>query len=162
DPANRGEQGDREHARGRYKPIRPPLWVMPPTYASLPPKYAQAEQTGREDGERGRLGDRVEGVEAGTRNVRRRGRERAGPAVGAPERGQGAVEGRERIAAAKGVCSRDDITVGDVVGKFELELRVGKLCWRQSHLIDNCILTVSLVDPSELQHGTGISFTYPQ
>ena len=41
-------------------------------------------------------------------------------------------------------------------------MRVGKLCRRQSYLIDNCILTVSLVDPSELQHRTGIGLTYPQ
>src|SRR5262249_14731957 len=124
-------------------------------------EYAQAEQTGHEHGQGRRLGDRIEYGDAGYRNIRRGWREWTGAAVGASERGQGAVEGRERIAAAKGVCSRNDIAVDHVVRKFELELRVGERRRGQSHLIDNCVLTVSLVHPMELQQGTGIRLTQP-
>jgi len=62
----------------------------------------QTEQSDYQDGKRGGLGDRIECLEAGYRKIQA-GREQVRAAVSAPERGQGAVEARQRIAAAKGV-----------------------------------------------------------
>ena len=123
--------------------------------------HAQAAQgSGAEDSERGRLGNRIECLEAGLPKILG-GREYVGGAVSAPQFSQAAVEAGECIAAAKGIESCEHIAVGDVVGDFELELRLGEFRWRQSHLIDDRVLAVNIVDPLELQHGTGIYLAYP-
>ena len=63
--------------------------------------HAQAAQgSGAEDSERGRLGNRIECLEAGLRKIQD-GPEYVGAAVGAHECGKGAVEAVERTEAKR-------------------------------------------------------------
>jgi len=80
---------------------------------------------------------RLEGLKSRPNSVPRGNQsgEHVGAAVGAAEKGQCSVECRQRIARAKRIIGVDDVGVRRL-REFELKLRIGELCRRQSKLTD--------------------------